>query len=117
VREIIRAVEIVPVPFAPPGVLGIAEIHGGIATILDLAPMLGAEDRRREDGPAICIFIDGDGDPIGIRADAACEIASIPVAAIEPPPAHLAAEAKRHLRGIVRQGRAPFLVIDSGALL
>ncbi|MBN1419448.1 MAG: chemotaxis protein CheW, partial [Planctomycetes bacterium] len=41
VSEIVRAVEIVPVPLAPSDVLGIAEIRGAIATILDVARSLG----------------------------------------------------------------------------
>lgn len=50
VREIIKPLEIVPIPHAPPAVLGVADHRGEVVPVLDVRrrfSLPGAEDSRR----------------------------------------------------------------------
>jgi purine-binding chemotaxis protein CheW len=41
VERVVRAVEVSPLPDAPPGVMGVVNVHGRIIPVLDFRPRLG----------------------------------------------------------------------------
>jgi chemotaxis signal transduction protein len=50
-REVGRLPQLEPEPGAPPGVLGIARLHGQPVRVYDLAPVLGEASRPAAPGP------------------------------------------------------------------
>jgi chemotaxis signal transduction protein len=54
-REVGRLPQLEPEPGAPPGVLGIARLHGQPVRVYDLAPVLGEGSRRAASEPPAAV--------------------------------------------------------------
>lgn len=48
VERVVRAVEVTPVPQAPPTVLGVINVHGQVVPVVDLRKLLGLPGREVE---------------------------------------------------------------------
>jgi purine-binding chemotaxis protein CheW len=86
----VREVQVLPpmarVPNAPPEILGIVNLRGRVLTLLSLAAALGVSDTA---APTHCLVLDlGELDPyVGLAIHGVHEVLSIPLSAIQPPPA------------------------------
>ncbi|MCU0673206.1 MAG: chemotaxis protein CheW [Myxococcota bacterium] len=73
VREIINPLSIVPLPHAPPSVLGVADHRGLVVPVLDLRRRFGlapeAPTRRTK-----WIIVESDGRAVGLVVDAVTEV-------------------------------------------
>lgn len=117
-REIVRPREIVPVALAPEDVLGVVNLRGQIATVLDPRRILGLESAPAPgDDPPTCIILDAGDEPIGIRVDQVGDVIAVPVSRIEPPPANIGAVDIHYLLGVVRLETEILLVLDPDTLL
>ncbi|MCL2480183.1 MAG: chemotaxis protein CheW [Spirochaetaceae bacterium] len=86
VQKIIRNMAFTPVPAAPPAVVGIANIKGGIVTVLSLAELLGRK-RNMQAVNAVVFksFTDGN-DQMGLLVDHPGDLIDIEENEILPPP-------------------------------
>jgi len=112
VREVVKDLEVTPVPLAPPAVLGLAHLRGQIATAVDL--------RRRLDMPAraegepsvnvvvqsaeglVCLAVDDVGDVIDVLPDV-----------MERPPDTLRPSVRELVRGICKLEDELVLLLDT----
>ncbi len=72
VKKVLHLSQPVPVPGTPPFVRGIINIGGQIATLVDLAVLLGAADGGKEpadEGSRRCIVLQVDQHPVAALAD------------------------------------------------
>jgi len=85
VQEIIRMVEITPVPKAPYYVEGVINLRGKVIPIIDLRLRFGlsAADRTKE---TRIVVVDVSRIIIGLVVDSVSEVIRIPSSLVEPPP-------------------------------
>jgi purine-binding chemotaxis protein CheW len=79
VRELVRAVTIVPLPMAPTTVEGVINLRGRVVPVLDLRPRLGLPARAVEPSDHLIIARAGER-TVALRVDRALELARPEVA-------------------------------------
>lgn len=118
VREILRPLDITPVPRAAPHIRGLLNLRGQVVTIIDLAVCLGLEPVRLSDKSHIVILktqqelgaahrngledYKGPTDLVGLLVDAIEDVAEADESALEPPPANLNEAEEKLLAGVHR---------------
>ena len=74
VREVARALEVTPVPGAPPAVLGVHNLRGEVVPVLELAPLLGLAG-----ADADCVIVAEDGGRrAGLTVDELLDVRQLP---------------------------------------
>lgn len=79
VRSVVPALNIFPLPATDPNVLGLAEYEGEPLPVFDLASMVGASPGAAAEFPVTVVVRVGDGELVGLAADAALRLATVPV--------------------------------------
>jgi purine-binding chemotaxis protein CheW len=86
---------------APAAVVGIINLRGRIATVIDLAVRLGLG--RVEPGIEARIFIiDDRGEWLGLLVDRVADAIAIDPAAIAPPPENVNGTREKHVLGVIK---------------
>ncbi len=116
VREVLRSGEVVPVPGAPPFVLGIINLRGHVVTVMDARMRFGLEPRDVGDSRRILI-IESKDQVVGIQVDSVAEVIEIPVADVEPAPAVGNEESHRYIQGVVSREDDLVILVDLNRLL
>ena len=125
VREILRPLDITPVPRAAPHIRGLLNLRGQVVTIIDLSVCLGLPRAQLTDKSHIVILkthqeliaahrnglegYKGPTDLVELLVDAIEDVAEADESALEPPPANLNEAEERLLSGVHRT--------DSGLLV
>jgi purine-binding chemotaxis protein CheW len=124
VREILRPLDITPVPRSAPHIRGLLNLRGQVVTIIDLAVCLGLDPADLSDRSHIVILktyqelaaahrqgtdYKGPHDLVGLLVDAIEDVAEADASALEPPPANLNEAEEKLLAGVHRT--------DSGLLV
>jgi purine-binding chemotaxis protein CheW len=111
VHEVLRTVELTPLPGAPPLLRGLTLLRGEVFPVVELAPLFG----RPPSGHGSGVLLVGLGRPdLGLAVEAVEEVVLLPRDTLLPPPATLPAEAVRLVSGIHREGT---LLLEGEALL
>lgn len=85
VREIIRMLEITPVPMTPPFIRGVVNLRGRVVPVMDLRTKFGMP--RAEDGRSTCIIVVYVGQlEVGVVVDKVCEVLDIAESDVEDAP-------------------------------
>jgi purine-binding chemotaxis protein CheW len=112
VQEVLRYLEMTPVPLAPEVIEGLMNLRGQIVTAVDMRRRLGLPKRpegqipmnmvvRSEDG-AVSLLVDEIGDVLDVSADC-----------FEPVPDNLPAEQRELILGIYKLEGRLLLVLDA----
>jgi purine-binding chemotaxis protein CheW len=112
VRQVVRWQEATPLPRAPSLIDGVIDLRGSVVPVIDLGRALCGD--RTEPGNRTRIAVcEIDGLVVGLVVDAAVDVMSVDVTAMEDPPA-LAAQAGYDVtRAVVRRpDKAPLLVLS-----
>lgn len=75
IERVVRAVEVSPVAEAPPGVLGVINLHGRIIPVLDIRPRFGLPSREISLSDHFVIARAGERE-VAILVDAALDVVS-----------------------------------------
>jgi len=111
VHEVLRTVELTPLPGAPALLRGLILLRGEVLPVVELAPLFGRPASGRGSG----VLLVGLGRPdLGLAVEEVEEVALLPRDTLLPPPATLAAEAVKLVSGIHREGT---LLLEGEALL
>lgn len=112
VQEVMRTLEVTPVPLAPPAVVGLINLRGQIVTAIDLRRRLGLPERphdreamnvvMRTDDGAVSLVVDEIGDVIEVNAEA-----------FEGVPDTMDATARQLIKGVYKLDSQLLLVLDS----
>lgn len=112
VREIVRGQEITPLPKAPELIEGVIDLRGAVIPVVDLGRALGGAALDGSPGERIAV-LEVDGLRFGLRVQAAVDVLSCPVEAVDPPP-ELALQAGYHaVRALVRRAEGPPVLLLS----
>lgn len=90
VRDVLRQQKITPIPLSPKEVAGSLNLRGRIVTVVDVRSRLGLTPRE-DDGKSMFVVVELKGELYSLKVDMVGEVLTVPDAAIEKPPAHLAA--------------------------
>ncbi|MEO5656150.1 MAG: chemotaxis protein CheW, partial [Nitrospiria bacterium] len=88
VKEIIKPIEVTPVPRSPRLILGLISLRGAIVPIFDVRRRLGFPDRPVTPQSRVIVFILDVG-AVGILVDRVTEVMSVDPQVLEPPPVTL----------------------------
>lgn len=110
VQEIIRMVEITPVPNAPHYVEGVVNLRGKVIPIINLRMRLGLSSTEHMKDTRI-VVVDVGHVLLGFIVDSVEEVLRLPVECIEPPPLSGAGGADEFHKGVGRvEGRLLILL-------
>jgi purine-binding chemotaxis protein CheW len=116
VQEVIRLGAVTTVCNASAEVAGIVNLRGKIVTILDIGLKLGFA--KAEAGPESRVFIVEEGNEfIGFLVDRVAEVVEVADRNWQPPPANVAAQQARYLKGVCRAGGRVIALLDAGRIL
>lgn len=108
VREVRRAPVITAVRGAPPEVNGLVNLHGRIATVLDVGAALGLQARARGDW---LVVLAGGAEWLALRVDEVGETVELAADAIEP-----LLGADDWLLGVAEHGGQSLRVLDAARI-
>jgi purine-binding chemotaxis protein CheW len=112
VREVVRWQAATPLPMAPRLIEGVIDLRGAVVPVVDLGRALGSAPIAVGPSARIAI-VELDGLVMGLAVDAAVEVMSVDVAALEDPPALATHAGYDAARAVVRRaGAAPVLVLS-----
>jgi purine-binding chemotaxis protein CheW len=115
VRELLRAVAILPLPQAPAEIEGVINLRGTVVPVLDLRARLGLAAKPLEPSDHL-IVLKGDAWLVAVRIDHALELVTLEVAA--PPPGRGEGAPARDDRGAVaKQSDRLIPLLDVRALV
>ncbi len=110
VREVLRDIEIAPVPGAPSYVLGIINLRGNVVTVIDTRSRFGLPAVEVNDESRI-IIIETMDQIVGLLVDSIAEVADIPKSQIEITPNVGNDDSSRYIQGVhSREGELLILV-------
>jgi len=109
VKEVLRNIEIAPVPGAPDYILGIINLRGNVVTVIDTRKRFALPERNIDDESRI-IIIETDEQVIGLLVDGIAEVADIPKSEIEITPNVGNDESSRYILG-VHSGNGELLIL------
>jgi purine-binding chemotaxis protein CheW len=97
VREVVRPLDVTPIPLAPPEVAGLINLRGEIVTALDLRVRLGVD--AREDGLAMNMIMTSEHGPVSLLVDEAGEVREVDETTFEPAPTTITGPARDLILG------------------
>ncbi len=117
VIEINRALEITPVPKAPPYVAGVVNLRGQILTAINLAHRIGLECESEKGTNSLNNVIIGHRDePVSLLVERIGDVMSVPKGQIEPPPDMIAGVDIRYVRQVCKLPGQLLIILDSEEL-
>lgn len=111
VQEVIRSLDITPVPLAPPAVRGMLNLRGQIVTAIDLRRRLHLANRGPEDQPMHVVVPTPDG-PVSLLVDDVGDVIEVAKDAAEPPPETIDPGARLMVEGVYQLPDWLLLVLD-----
>ena len=117
IREVLRSVEISPVPGAPAFVLGIINLRGNVVAIIDTRSRFSLAQREMDDSSRILILEAGDY-VVGFLVDSVSEVAELHNDKIEVAPDTGTGEASRFINGLYnREAGGLLILVEASRLL
>lgn len=112
VREVVRWQAATPLPKAPRLIEGVIDLRGAVVPVVDLGRALGGDPVEQGTEARIAV-VEIDGLVMGLAVDAAIEVISVDVSALEDPPSLATQAGYDTTRAVVRRAdAAPILVLS-----
>ena len=112
VREIIRMVDITPVPHAPAFVEGVINLRGQILPVIDLRKRFNLSSTEMEEDTRI-IVVEINNNLLGLIVDGVKEVLRIPSDSVSPPPQIVAnGIGAEYIKGIAHHEEKMIILID-----
>ncbi len=116
VQEVLKQVDIAPVPGAPPYILGIINLRGNVVPVLDTRKRMGLPPQSYDESTRI-IILDVDEDSVGIVVDSVAEVEEVSDDAIDTAPGASNDEGSRFIQGVVSTGENLLILLDVERLI
>ena len=116
VQEVLREIEVAPVPGAPHYVLGIINLRGNVVSVIDGRSRFGLS--VVESTPLTRIIVtEAQQQIIGILVDSVAEVVDVEASEIETAPSVGSDEASRYIDGVVNRDEKLLIIVDLNKLL
>ncbi len=112
IREVVRGLEVTPVPLAPGAVRGLVNLRGQIATAIDLRRRLDLPPRAAGEDE-VNVVVDAPEGPVCLQVDDVGDVIDVPADAVERPPETLRAAVRELVRGICKREEDLVLLLDT----
>lgn len=117
IREIVRSMEITPLPKAPALIEGVIDMRCNVIPVVDLGRAMGGSLAPESDDVRIAI-LEIDDMVLGLRVASAVDVLQVGASAIEEPPALATHSGYDAVRAVVRRdGEPPVMVLSLEHLL
>ncbi len=116
VQEVLREIEVAPVPGAPHYVTGIINLRGNVVSVIDARTRFGLPTRESTPLTRI-IVIEAQQQIIGILVDSVAEVVDIDLAEIETAPNVGNEETARYIDGVVSRDDKLLILVDLNKLM
>ena len=116
VQEVLREIEVAPVPGAPHYVMGIINLRGNVVSVIDARKRFGLPPMESTDLTRI-IVIEVQQHIVGIMVDSVAEVVDIKPEEIETAPNVGTDETSRYIDGVVSRGEKLLILVDLNKLL
>ncbi len=116
VQEVLREIEVAPVPGAPHYVMGIINLRGNVVSVIDARMRFGLPAKESTDLTRI-IVIEVHQHIIGILVDSVAEVVDIKRAEIETAPNVGTDDTAKYIDGVVSRGENLLILVDLNKLL
>ena len=116
VQEVLREVEVAPVPGAPHYVLGIINLRGNVVSVIDARTRFGLPTKESDDMTRI-IVIEVQQQIIGILVDSVAEVVDINRDEVDSAPNVGNSESAKYIDGVVSRGDMLLILVDLNKLL
>lgn len=116
VQEVLREIEVAPVPGAPHYVIGIINLRGNVVSVIDARTRFGLPSRESTDLTRI-IVIEVQQHIIGILVDSVAEVIDIKRSEIETAPNVGTEETSKYIDGVVSRDDKLYILVDLNKLL
>lgn len=115
IREILPPAEVYFVPGCPPSLEGVINVRGDIESVIRLAELLG---KPMTDPASTSMILRGSGGGMrsGIRVDRVVDVLDVVQSSIQPPPAALPENMRRHVSGLTLHQGLPVAILDIARL-
>lgn len=116
VQEVLREVEVAPVPGAPNYVLGIINLRGNVVSVIDARTRFGLQPKESDDMSRI-IVIEAQQQILGILVDSVAEVVDVDRDEIDTAPNVGNAETSKYIDGVVSRDEKLLILVDLNKLL
>ncbi len=116
VKEVLRNIEIAPVPGAPNYVLGIINLRGNVVTVIDTRTRFGLAAKEVDENSRV-IVIEAEDQSVGILVDAIAEVADIPESEIEVTPNIGNDDSSKYIMGVYSTKGNLIILVEIAKLL
>ncbi len=116
VQEVLREVEVAPVPGAPNYILGIINLRGNVVSVIDARTRFGLPVKDSDDMTRI-IVIEVQQQIIGILVDSVAEVVDVKSDEIDSAPNVGNSESSKYIDGVVSRGDMLLILVDLNKLL
>lgn len=116
VQEVLREIEVAPLPGAPHYVIGIINLRGNVVSVVDARIRFGLPARDSTDLTRI-IVIEVQQHIIGILVDSVTEVVDINRSEVETAPNVGTDETSKYINGVVTRGEKLLILVDLDKLL
>lgn len=116
VQEVLREIEVAPVPGAPHYVLGIINLRGNVVSVIDARTRFGLPTKDSDDLTRI-IVIEVQQQIIGILVDSVAEVVDVKRSEVDTAPNVGNAETSKYIDGVVSRGDMLLILVDLNKLL
>lgn len=113
VQDVLKTEKVTPVPLAPQEVLGVINMRGRIATVVDLARCLGRAGDERECDRGKCIVVEHGSDLYALRVDDTHDVYALSDDGMAPLPRTMSAtDRTAPIRGLFNREDGAILILD-----
>ncbi len=116
VQEIIKLVDITPVPNSPDFVEGVINLRGKVIPIISLRKRFGFEPKENDQRTRI-VVVELEGKLVGFIVDAVTEVLRIPASTVEPPPPIISKIESDYLKGVGKLDERLLILLDIDKVL
>jgi len=116
VMEVLRYVDLTPVPGAPDYVLGIINLRGNVVTVIDTRKRFSLPSKEIDDMSRI-VIIEAEGQVLGMLVDCVAEVVYLRESEIEMAPNVGNEESSRFIQGVHSNGDSLLILVDVNKLL
>ena len=116
VQEVLKVIEITPVPGSPEFVLGVINLRGNVVTVVDTRKRFGLPPIKTSESSRVIIIESGE-QVVGLMVDSVAEVVYLHASEIERVPTIGREEQARYIQGVRSRDDGLLILVDIDRLI